>query len=309
MYKLSPSVGILQENITKLFKQELGSNPLYPALPDKVKFKVNPKNVYDIVLMGDVLSLLQFIDFSKDNPLIRLWCLSHKHAELISEIFQIPISYIGVIPRYKLFRIMKNPRMFPTPKEPMTLVLASRWIIHKKNKQALELSDLLRNKWEADVRIIHAFPSKLDLQTAKKFIDDLKIRDIELITKGKNWFNFIEKHYPNPVFISLSNDIFEDFGVSLAQVEARGWPCILSAWGAHLDAKRSWRMFIQDNGKDSGQPLAPEQTEDDELSLPEIFPYHKEIFSLDKETIMELIFNRQRLTSQFDERIRNILKK
>jgi hypothetical protein len=40
---------------------------------------------------------------------------------------------------------------------------------------------------------------------------------------------------PSPVFISLSKFEKEDFGVSIAQAQAAGWPVILSDWGGHRD--------------------------------------------------------------------------
>lgn len=43
--------------------------------------------------------------------------------------------------------------------------------------------------------------------------------------------------YENPVAISLSTYLMEDFGVSLAQAQQAGWPCIVSDWGGHADIK------------------------------------------------------------------------
>ena len=43
----------------------------------------------------------------------------------------------------------------------------------------------------------------------------------------------------NPVLISLSTYFQDDFGVSVAQAQSKGWPCILSNWGGHQDVMGS----------------------------------------------------------------------
>ena len=50
---------------------------------------------------------------------------------------------------------------------------------------------------------------------------------------------WLEIEIHNPILITLSNFISEDFGVSAAQALSKGWNCILSDWGGHKDVPNS----------------------------------------------------------------------
>ncbi|MBY0415598.1 MAG: hypothetical protein K2Q18_15600 [Bdellovibrionales bacterium] len=65
----------------------------------------------------------------------------------------------------------------------------------------------------------------------------------EVIT-GKGPDNWLNPSWKNPVIINLSIFPYEDFGVSLAEAQCKGWPAVLSAWGGHLDAQTSSTLFI-----------------------------------------------------------------
>jgi hypothetical protein len=49
---------------------------------------------------------------------------------------------------------------------------------------------------------------------------------------GGQW---LRRDFINPVFVSLSTFICEDFGVAAEQARAAGWPCWLSDWGGHRE--------------------------------------------------------------------------
>ena len=179
----------------------------------------------------------------------KIWVLSEANRRTLYEVFQIPISSVGLVPRYKLFPIQKSLRELSIG-VPTDFVFGGRFASAKGILHLVELTSLLQTRYDLPIHlklcgrysqmIPHNRPLRIPKTDYRKqvesFIQQLpwQVRpDFDFESGPEEW---IQQNFENPVFISLSQHTHEDFGVSLAQAQSLGWPTILSSWGAHFDA-------------------------------------------------------------------------
>lgn len=215
-------------------------------------WKIRPSSAknsaVDCVLVGS--SPRRFVDLTRLLiPRRRLYVFSESNKKLLLRIFGLRSNEVAVLPRFRLFPLPKEMR--PLPGEQIDLVYGGRFATAKGILHLIEVSSLLQTRWKLDVRLYlcgdfdemtshnrpQVFNGRRQFQhQVRTLIRSLPWKTRPRIYRDLKPGEWLEKNYRNPVFVSFSQHTHEDFGVALAEAQARGWPAILSSWGAHLDA-------------------------------------------------------------------------
>ncbi len=181
----------------------------------------------------------------------KIWVLCSAAKSVLCSLLKLPAHFIGVIPRYELFPRTAMPNFF-SPDAPSNLVFAGRICEAKGIFPIMEICRSLQIDYGFPINL-HFIGDFLELdhplsvqkrapdtnttkQRVRKFIADSKWNQAPRFISAMAHSQWTKAKLENPIFISLSDSSHEDFGVSLAQAQAAGWPSILSAWGAHHDA-------------------------------------------------------------------------
>lgn len=251
----STSLDILKEKAISFFEQKKGITKLWFVdhyeHPPRDFFK-DPNDVYDIVLFGDFLK--RFLE-SGNWPLekMRMWVLCERAKNILMELFHIPTQKVGIIPRYELFPLNIQEKKIEDYllSQKWTFVYAGR-ISPTKNIEFIIFFTYYLQKYEnRQVELI--FFGEFDNESFEdrgRFVEEsYEEKIVQIITSLEDWENppkFLGKHgadewiehsVENPILINMSTFMCEDFGVSVAQAQQKGWPCFLSDWGGHCDVE------------------------------------------------------------------------
>jgi hypothetical protein len=250
---LARSFHILEDLLRSHFKDQVCIvDPLNPRFSHEMALLPGRNRALDIVLVGGFLPrALAAIDWV-DRP-YRLWVLCDRAKAVLEEILCIPGQQIGVVPRYEL--LPRARRMRPLSMvEPCTLVFGGRFSRIKGVLHTIEFARSLQMDHGFPVRLVlcgeffeippldgsHPRWSTSQLRAEMTRICDDSRWDcppeIRLKQSPEGWQKKLE---PNPTLVNLSLLYPEDYGVSIAQAQAQGWPTLLSPWGAHFDAVQS----------------------------------------------------------------------
>jgi hypothetical protein len=211
------------------------------------------KETMDVVFFGNYLS--RFLE-SGCWPIkkVRFWVLSNSVKNVLVNIVKLPCDSVRVIPREALFKRTTKPVVLNSS---MTFISASR-ISETKNIEAfLYTVSILQNKYNLDIKPVLSgeFDNMSNLYSIKddnfsyaeridKIIGDLPWSIKPEIRNNLNETEWLGKNDESPIFVSLSTFFGEDFGVSLAQAQEKGWPSIISNWGGHRDTDDSYVIKV-----------------------------------------------------------------
>jgi glycosyltransferase involved in cell wall biosynthesis len=179
----------------------------------------------------------------------RFWVLSQSVKDVLVKLFYIDEDFINIIPRSELFKPKKKPKKsFPKISDDINFVYAGR-ISESKNIEALLYTVYhLQVNYQLKIHLTlignpdnmsHIFSMKEDVFSYEDRVDKIvnrlnwPIKPVFISEMGTEEWPKI--NIENPILISLSNFISEDFGVSAAQAIQAGWNCILSDWGGHKE--------------------------------------------------------------------------
>ena len=168
--------------------------------------------------------------------------------------FGVPAWQIGTIPRYELLAPAREQRPFPARSEPFTLVFSGRLSPTKNIEMLLKTTAFLQTvqKVPVELALFGSFDNELHVdhepppegerltdyrERVLQCIDELEWTARPRIIHGCGPDDWYRQKLVNPVLVSLSTFLGEDFGVSVAQAQALGWPCLISDWGAHRDVR------------------------------------------------------------------------
>lgn len=241
------SIELLEEEVHKYLLVEHGVKE--PWILDSINgTRLPPKaKQVEVVFFGSYIQ--RFLE-SGNWPIesARFWVLTKSVKRVLVEQFNIREEFINIIPRNKLFITKTIPKQFPTIIDEIDLVYAGR-ISESKNIDALlytvyHLQDIYKLKVKLFLignvdNMSNIYSMKEDIFSYQDHLNDVvdsldwKIKPQFLEEMGsKEWIKF---KFHNPVFITFSNFISEDFGVSIAQAAQVGWRSIVSDWGGHKD--------------------------------------------------------------------------
>jgi glycosyltransferase involved in cell wall biosynthesis len=199
--------------------------------------------IIDIVFFGSHLEkLLRSGNWKKEK--FRFWVLSQAVKNIFVEVYGFKEEQVSLIPRYQLFPHGNDHEIGNT----YDFIYSGR-ISPTKNIELLitSFSEIHTNlEKDSKLFIIGHFDNEV-LPGAKELPCEYEKALRDLVTN----LNFCEKiiflpakepgtwmnnpQFKNPVLINFSNYLHEDFGVSVAQAQSKGWPIVASSWGGHLD--------------------------------------------------------------------------
>jgi len=240
------SVKFLYERATKvLFDNYSLSNFFCPDLGEVDFQKLNLDDTVEVILFGSFFrSLMESGNwpFSK----FRLWVISSCVKSFIVKELNVDESSISVIPRESIL-LTKSSKQIDWNKS-LTFVYAGRLNEAKNIEAIIALVNVLQNEYRKDIglNLIGEVDNQEKIYVEYKKSSNYQEKLLSFIdsfnwTKRPELIDFlpqdkwVQQEIDNPVFISLSTNFFEDYGVSAQQALKKGWPVILSAWGGHLD--------------------------------------------------------------------------
>lgn len=227
-----PSLMILQDKVSDYFHRIHGTYT--SAFPNHACDLIWPgQEIIDVVLFGDALQTIVWAKNWPRKPKYRLWVLCHDMKRIINDLVGIPLSSIGVIPRYEIFPMPQSPYPLPSTKENFHFVMSSSYALSKNIELTIGVVNEIQKRSQGEVKLTICSP-KPEEYLARNAIKKLKWKFTPEI-KGDLGLNWQETLPKDSVMINFSTNLFEDFGVSAAQAQEVGFPLIVSDWGAHKD--------------------------------------------------------------------------
>lgn len=215
---------------------------------------VNDKATVNVVFFGSFLR--RFLESGNWTcRSVKIWVLSESVRRVLCQVVGVPERHIGLIPREAIFPSPKRnpPRAFDTGVKE-NFVYSGRISATKNIDMLLKTVSRLQTDhgYSGALTLFGEFDNLSHPDAARKIpgrsiIDDYRAHLMNLVEQlpWREKPNFAGRLGPlewlenaprDPVFISLSTYIYEDFGVSLAQAQEAGWPAIVSDWGGHREA-------------------------------------------------------------------------
>jgi hypothetical protein len=200
----------------------------------------------DVIFFGGFVS--RFLDsgnWLEQN--YRLWCVSSAARLTLAQLLGIPFDAIQLIPRDALFPTRQA--VLPSRESPLSFIFGGR-LSATKNLELLirTVYHLQRDhEFDADLILLGEFdeedhpdrgrraPGGSFEESIRQLLRTLDWKKPPRLIHGRGPEDWYTENFANPVYINLSTFICEDFDVSLAQVQALGWPALISDWGGHLD--------------------------------------------------------------------------
>jgi hypothetical protein len=237
-----PSIEILRRRCTQWFRKKGIRGRLHFPDCDGSLFQDSGDETVHVVFFGSFLK--RFLESANWTPRrYRFWVLCEAAKEVMTGLLDVPAANIEVIPRYELYPAARIQREFPAPGEPFTLVFAGRISPSKNIETLLEAVSCLQTELLVPVRLVlfgrfDEEPSLRDYRMRiRKLLKTLPFADRPRLIEGLGPAEWQRRRFEKAVLVSFSTFLSEDFGVSVAQAQARGWPCLLSDWGAHRDVR------------------------------------------------------------------------
>lgn len=174
-------------------------------------------------------------------------CLSSKVKRVIVELLGLNPNSITVISRENLFPVSSQLLDFNT-KSKLHLFYSGRISSQKNCELILYSAYVLKNDYKLDIEVhfFGNFDNTVPKHRGRYVLESYEI-DFKNIVRNLNLENIV-KWYPdldsnkwqdlipsNSLALNFSTYICEDFGVSLAQIQGKGIPMVISKWGGHLD--------------------------------------------------------------------------
>lgn len=237
------SIEILKEKVESFFSAKGIKNLYFPDANDSF-----PKNqeVVNVVLFGGYLKrFLESGCWCFEN--MHFWVLSPSVKDILTAVCGLPKESISVIERSNLFNI--NSSMPLELSGEIDFVYAGRISRVKNIELLVQTVYHLQRDYDLNIRLnlighfedaFHEYWGYFTETSYEKEIISL-IEELDWKYESPRiqgpylWSEWPELDYKRPHYISFSSFLSEDFSVSVAQAQEKGWPCILSDWGAHRD--------------------------------------------------------------------------
>jgi hypothetical protein len=242
--KCQTSIDYLKSKIRNHFGPE--EQLFFPDDLTEYKNNYDANEVVNIFLFGSFhRSLMESWSWKFEK--IRLFVLCESVKKCLVELWQIPSASICVFPRTLLDAHSTSNFVRPNLNK-ASLFYAGRINEDKNIPLLLSTTYYLQKNYDLNLGL-HLIgpqdntPKLICGEVADKSCFDIshylsqydwKIDPVVFPEVGPGqWVNYAPKE--NPIFISLSTSMFEDFGVSVSQAKAENWPMILSDWGGHRE--------------------------------------------------------------------------
>jgi len=180
-----------------------------------------------------------------------LWVLSMRVKEVLVRALGVPGNAVGVLPREELMPATPRERQRPLDlHQSSTAVFGGRLSPTKNLEMTLRTIFYLQTEHHLPVRMecfgdfddqVHPDRGRRELFDYKSFllgtVESWPWKTRPRFHAKEGVETWCAHDFENPFLINLSTFICEDFDVSLAQAQQKGWPAVISDWGGHGDAQ------------------------------------------------------------------------
>ncbi len=244
------SIETLVERIETFFN----THPNGVEIPSQARFycdygksieqRFSSDQLIHIITFGDIIrKMAQWPNLSGHE--YKFWCLANDFKRIQEELYFKGDHQVELIKREDLFQT--QPASQPELNQGIDLVYAGRLSRQKNIKSLIAFSHALHQAGvENRLHLFGSFDERYHEELGRWQVSSFKneLQDFIESLEGSwtpTFHGQVEREawpkydFKNPVAISLSTFIGEDFGVSLAQAQAQGWPIICSNFGGHKD--------------------------------------------------------------------------
>jgi hypothetical protein len=261
------SIGILEDKV----KTFLGETFLVKSLwspdgsssdPQQTQWSYQKSSeTQDVLLLGGFLR--RFLESGNwPECEYRFWVCSQAVSDVLTQLLGFSESEIGLIERGDLFPLPTEPLDFNLKATPINFVYGGRLSPSKNIECLLWTVFFLQTKYQLPITL-HLFGSFDNFTSPDRGRWEITSyqTQIETLTQQIPWVippkfhgikpstEWLDSTLPHPIFVNFSTFIFEDFDVSLAQAQQKGWPFLISDWGGHRDQQQAnglmvpWKMI------------------------------------------------------------------
>ena len=240
------SITVLADRIrSHLLECHQIENPWF--VDDSTQFFQSSEDCVDIVFFGGFLK--RFLESGNWNfSSFRFWVLSESVAKVLSKTIGLPLEKINILPRQLIHPPRPEFRNIGKLGGSETLVYAGRLSPEKNISLLIWTFHYLQKEHFPDLKLklFGSFDNSAPFDLGRMLDRDYQ-REIEELVAELEWTTapefcghlapdeWIECEISDPIYISLSTFIQEDYGVSLAQAQEKGWPSIVTNWGGQAD--------------------------------------------------------------------------
>jgi hypothetical protein len=243
------SINLLYERVEKFFERnsELNStNRFYADHNSSIDINVESDEIIDVIFFGDCFKKF----FESGNWIFykcRFWVLSRSNKNILEEVLLARKDSVHIIPRDELFTRIDGAEIDWSKK--LSFVFAGRISAQKNISSMIFFTHhLIGMGVDCSLDLFGEFEDTFHEDYGRRVHENYReeintlVKELDLVQKinfhdrvdGDTWCEF---DLENPVYLSLSNYICEDFGCSIAQAQERGWPVVISDWGGHRDVE------------------------------------------------------------------------
>ena len=196
-------------------------------------FLIPNDSLVELVLYSDGRDRIQDLHLLPSNLKYRYWVLSRYSKNVLLKKSGLKPAHIHVIPRYELFPIKKPMTRLTNKNKPLKLIYSGRTDCLGKNFHlACALASEIQAQWKARVEFHVCGPNLMPNLVASELLKYKWKTEPKLWNDlGRKWIN----KFKTGTLINLSTFLGEDFGVSVAQAQQKGFSLIISDWGGHKD--------------------------------------------------------------------------
>ncbi len=252
------SMSFLKTRIEEFFKKHVKTSTqrFYPELDIYDNQLFSDDSVLDVILFGNnVKSFFQSGLWPCRK--YRIWTLSPTHHDFWqSVLFNGQSNPINIIPREYLTHATDSTLVDSLNSQEVNLVFAGRLSAQKnitylillyKELELLDLNIRLHLYGKFDDQYDEIFGRRQHSnykESVMNLIQKLGFKNPPLINERLSENEWTETNLKNPVLISLSTYHCEDFGVSIAQAQEKGWPLILTDMLGHKSVQHNCMLKI-----------------------------------------------------------------
>lgn len=240
------SLDILKGRIDDYFRRNHQKTPWYPDHQNWDLYDFNSQH-QEIVLFGNFLRSF-FESGIWPFEEMTFWCLSQRVKSVMVKLLGFPDDCVGILAREDLFQISKEKissfnfnwvyagRLSPSKNTKLLLLLYKLVDQNPQHKGSLELYGSFDDEISPNYgRRVQATSFEIEI---KRWVNSQTWNNPPVFhgkLPSQDWMKSCE----GKTFISLSNFMMEDFGVSTAQVQEKGLFQILSDWGGHAEIQNN----------------------------------------------------------------------
>jgi glycosyltransferase involved in cell wall biosynthesis len=255
----STSINILKTRIDNYFKNKLNLNNSWhidhaSGKCSKELNHIKDDEDIDLIMYGSFLrGFLQSGNWIYDN--YKLWVLGNAAKSVMTNTLNIPSENIKVIPRYEIFEC--NSENIPDASKAIDFVYAGRISATKNLEFICALVSFLQTTFKLNInlKIFGDYDDRFHENMGRRihtnykdklhnFIESLKWVSKPVFMGNLKSDEWTEANLDQPILVNMSTFIFDDFGVSVAQAQEKGWPVLLSDWGGHVDVTKGIRKLF-----------------------------------------------------------------